>query len=345
MSELRWPSCCLRSRLADQEPCGVAQRRIGFSASECAGHEGDGVRSLAENNAFFGEVLSRVGALPGVVAVGATSIPPGDLSLSGTGHYFIDRMPERRDRTIEPQALMTIVAPGAFAAFGIPQKAGRGFNRSDTGTMPLVAIVNEGLVRKSFGGENPIGRTIFCTFDRPDAMTIVIVVGDARQRNRPWNQCQSVICPTGGTRRWRDAQHLSFEPPAIRCRTGTLRRLVAEISPEMRSRLQPWRRQSPKVWRIRGSGRCCLRCLPDSVCLAMAGVYGVMAYSVMQRSVKSVCGWRWAPTKCGIAAHPQPGTDVGRCRVDARPRRRGGGDTTADDLCCSKCSRSTYRCI
>lgn len=106
-----------------------------------------------------------------------------DLSNAGDGSYFIDRVPEKRDRTTDPSALYTVVAPGTFAALGIPVKGGRDFSEGDAADSPLVAIVNEALVRRSLLGQDPIGRTIFCNFDRRGAMTIVGVVGDVRQRN------------------------------------------------------------------------------------------------------------------------------------------------------------------
>ena len=80
---------------------------LGYRPENLLVMKATGVGTVQANNAFFGSVLSRVAALPGVVAVGATcatSTPPGDLSNSGSGSYFIDRMPEQRDRTIEPQA-------------------------------------------------------------------------------------------------------------------------------------------------------------------------------------------------------------------------------------------------
>jgi hypothetical protein len=124
--------------------------------------------------------MARLATLPGVAAVGATSVPPGDFSNAGTGGHFIDRIPEQRDRGREPETVMTIVAPGSFAAFGIPLKSGRDFNDGDSADRPLVAIVNETLVRTSLAGQDPIGRTIYCLFDRSDPMTIVGVVGDVR---------------------------------------------------------------------------------------------------------------------------------------------------------------------
>jgi hypothetical protein len=47
-----------------------------------------GVRSTQENTVYFGEVLTRVAALPGVVAAGAAMVRPGDLANSGSGSYF-----------------------------------------------------------------------------------------------------------------------------------------------------------------------------------------------------------------------------------------------------------------
>src|SRR5688572_14837594 len=142
-----------------------------------------GVRASQVNTVFFREVMSRIAALPGVVAVGAAMVPPGDLANSGSGTYFIDQPPETRDRAREPFAYFNVVAPGTFAAAGVPLTRGRDFSEADTRDQPMVAIVNEALVRTSLGGENPLGRSIFCTFDSKAPMTIVGVVGDVRQRN------------------------------------------------------------------------------------------------------------------------------------------------------------------
>jgi putative ABC transport system permease protein len=259
---------------------------LGFQPENVLVMKASGVTSKREHDAFFRDVLSRSAALPGVSAVGATSIPPGELSNSGDGAYFIDRRPERRDRANEPSALYTVVAPGTFAALGIPLKDGRDFSESDTVDRPLVAIVNEALVRKSFGGENPIGRTLFCNFDRPDGMTIVGVVGDVRQRNpaiapvpecyMPYTQHQYnnrtlyVVMRTAG------------DPTAL---TGTVRRLAAEISPHV-----PVSFTTMEATVSKGVEDPKFRALLFGVfaglaiCLAMAGVYGVMAYTVEQRS-------------------------------------------------------------
>jgi predicted permease len=263
---------------------------LGFDPGNVLVMKATGVRSLAENNAFFAQLLPRVAALPGVRAVGATSVPPGDLALSGDGAYYIDRVPEVRDRDREPHALFTIVTPGAFAALGIPLTRGRDFDEGDTDDRPLVAIVNEALVRKSLGGEDPIGRTIFCSWDRRGAMTIVGVVGDARQRNpglEPMPDCYmpyrqhgyngntlNVVARTDG------------DPMAL---APAVRRVAAEIArdvPVSFTTMEATMAKRMEEPRFRALLFVVLAVIAG--CLAMAGVYGVVAHAAEQRS-KEIC--------------------------------------------------------
>lgn len=263
----------------------VALRNVelGFQPENVLVMKATGVAARQENNAFFRETLSRIAALPRVIAVGATSTPPGDLSIAGSGPYW---RPGRRDRASETQALMTIVAPGTFRALGIPRKNGRDFDQSDTADASPVAIVNEALARDSFGGENPIGRTIFCAFDTDAGMTIVGVVGDVRQDNpsiepgpecyMPYQQHQynnstlNVVARTLG------------DPTAL---AGTLRRVAAKSSPDV-----PVSFTTMEATVSKGVADPTFRALLFglfaglAVCLAMVGVYGVMAHAVEQRS-------------------------------------------------------------
>ncbi len=126
-----------------------------------------GVRSPAENDAFFGAASATHRGLPGVVGR-RRDVDSARRPVATPARVALHRphARERRDRNLDRVTLLTIVAPGAFAALGIPLKSGRDFNESDTAERPLVAIVNEALVRKSLPGQNPIGRTIFCSFDR-----------------------------------------------------------------------------------------------------------------------------------------------------------------------------------
>lgn len=259
---------------------------LGFQPGNVLVVKASGVRTDEENNAFFSRVMARIAALPGVTAVGATSVPPGDLSQAGTGAHFVDRYPDVRDRPSEAETLLTVVAPGSFDALGIPVRRGRDFAERDAADRPLVAIVNEALVRASFGGEDPIGRTIFCTFDRKDGMTIVGVVGDVRQRNPAVAPMPECYMPYGQHSYNNSTLSLvvrvAGDPMAL---AGPVRRAAAEISPDVPLAFTTMDEAVAKgvedpSFRALLFGAFAL----VAVCLAMAGVYGVMAAAVQQRS-------------------------------------------------------------
>ena len=124
-------------------------------------------------------VLDRVGALPGVRSVSATSDPElagdntsGDIVLAG---YTAK---EDEDMTAE----LPFVTPGYFSTLGIPLLAGREFTDGDGAASQRVAIVNEALARKYFGSaQNAIGRSVGRK-DKPDER-IVGVVTNSRHTN------------------------------------------------------------------------------------------------------------------------------------------------------------------
>ena len=146
---------------------------------------------------FFRDVMPQVAALPGVSAAGATTALPGHVQSMGP--YFFDHMPPKVDLASAPSAAITIVAPGAFAALGIPLIAGRDFEDADMADRPPVAIVNEAMVRKSLPGENPIGRQVYCLYDSSQPMTIVGVTGDVRNRGPGPRPYGGVLHPVPAT--------------------------------------------------------------------------------------------------------------------------------------------------
>jgi putative ABC transport system permease protein len=233
---------------------------------------------------FFQDLLPKIARVPGVLSAGATMAPPGEIESSGG--YFIDHLPARPDWTSAPGAVLSVVAPGTFAALGIPLKRGRDFNDGDTAEKPLVAVVNEALVRKSFPNRNPIGRTIFCPYDSFKGLTIVGVSGDVRQRgpaSEPTPECYmtyrqhpfngntlSIVARTAGDR-------ATF--------VATFRRLAREVSPDVPMKFTTMEEKlSENVAAPRFRTLLFGVFAGLAVCLAMAGVYGVMAYAVAQRS-------------------------------------------------------------
>ena len=110
--------------------------------------------------AAFDEVIHRVSALPGVVAVsGIGEIP---VIKSGWNDTFRIMGPEHEGLANSelPYADLRLMSPGVFKSLGIPILAGRDFADTDTRTSPGVAIVNQALVEKFFPGQNAVGRRI-----------------------------------------------------------------------------------------------------------------------------------------------------------------------------------------
>src|SRR5262249_22610187 len=69
-----------------------------------------------------------------------------------------------------------------FRTMGIPQLAGRDFTSADTADSPLVAVVNDGLVKRIFPGEDPLGKRLQVAAGRRDGLQVEIVgvVGDIK---------------------------------------------------------------------------------------------------------------------------------------------------------------------
>jgi len=239
---------------------------------------------IARARQFFKDMISRVSGLPGVLAAGATMAAPG--SIASAGNYFINQMPAEAEIGVAPPAILSIVAPGTFAALGIPMRAGRDFSDGDAMDRPFVAVINEQLARKAFPNQVPLGRTIFCPFDSSKGMTIVGVVGDVRQRGperEPMAECYmpysqhafngatlSLVVRTAG------------DPNAL---VETVRRLAREWAPDVPMRsttLETMLSENVAAPRFRTLLLAIFAVL--AMCLAMAGVYGVMAYGVGQRS-------------------------------------------------------------
>jgi predicted permease len=122
----------------------------------------------------FYDIADRVEQLPGVRAAGFTQLLP--LQNWGWTSNSSDFQVRGRplDRTVFPIELR-FVTPGYFRALGIPVR-GRAFTNQDDRNTMRVILINETLARKSFPGEDPLGK-------ETGRGTILGIVGDVRQAN------------------------------------------------------------------------------------------------------------------------------------------------------------------
>ncbi|MBI4624109.1 MAG: ABC transporter permease [Verrucomicrobia bacterium] len=133
--------------------------------------------------AFVDAVLSRLETTPGIEVAGVTRNVPFASTARSTMEFRIEGRPEV-DRTLWPRTRWSMVSPGYFPSTGIRLLRGRLFNAQDNAQAPLVALINETFARQHFPGENPIGRRIQVESATSSGWReIVGVVADATQGN------------------------------------------------------------------------------------------------------------------------------------------------------------------
>jgi predicted permease len=231
-----------------------------------------------EGHAYYAEALDRLRALPAVEAVALTQAPP--LSGRSRRRFRVDGYQPRQGEDMELP--INIVSPGYFETLRMPMLAGRDFDSRDTEDSARVVIVNEVVSSRFFGGQ-AVGKRI----SNPPR-TVYEIVGVVRA-----GVYRSVQEPPAPIVYYPLAQ--SFSP-----RMTFLARTAIDASSRLEEVRRELRRVHPGVAVFRtvtledhlGEAVAGERLTASlvSVCgllalaLAMVGVYGVVAYSVVRRT-------------------------------------------------------------
>jgi putative ABC transport system permease protein len=132
--------------------------------------------------AFYHDLLESLQGLPGIVSVGG--IFPLPLTRSDINTTFAIEghpVPEAE----EPSAGLRVISPSYFQTMKIPLIRGRAFDARDSEKAPPVVIINEELARRYFPHEDPVGKRIrpgFSVHGDPLMREIVGVVGGVKDR-------------------------------------------------------------------------------------------------------------------------------------------------------------------
>ena len=238
---------------------------------------------VEKRGVFQRELLERIRAIPGVDAAAHTYIVP--LSGGWGNTVWVDG----HDAAQRQDSNFSAVSPQYFKTLGIPMLAGRDFNESDTTQSPRVAIVNETFARLLGLGENPIGMRFRreATPTSPEEVNeIVGVVKDTKYSSirRP-----AVAVAYLDVAQDKDAGNSMRVLVRSKLPMGTveaaIRRTMQEVSSGISfdfDLLQDQIQQSLLAERLLATLSGFFGAL--AVVLAMIGLYGVMSYTVAERT-------------------------------------------------------------